>query len=204
MAAIFLGLPRWWWLISLLFAPLAWLAQHLDMPPWVWLAAFVSMLLVFWRTDASRVPLYMTNRRSAASIAALLPAGPGRFMDLGCGDGHLLRRLARMRPDWQFVGVEHAPLTLLWAKVLGMGLPNLSIHYGSIWSQDLRGYALVYAFLSPVPMARLWEKAVAELAPGARLVSNSFSVPGVKPSSKVMVEDGRRTCLWVYDIAVST
>lgn len=193
-----LGAPRWWLTIHLGFLPLAVLAQSLTLPPWLWLAGFVLLLLVFWRTDQSRVPLYLSNAATATALAALLPARPCRVIDLGCGDGALLRRLARARPDCCFVGIEHAPLTWLWARLAATGLENLTIQRGDFWPLPLAGFDLVYAFLSPAPMPRLWAKAQAEMAPAALLVSNSFEVPGIVAGSMVAVTDRRQTRLHCY------
>ena len=191
-------MPRWWVLIELVFGPAAVAALALQLPPWIWLAAFVLMLLVFWRTDDSRVPLYMTNGVAASRVAQLLPAEPCEVIDLGCGDGSLLRQLALARPDCRFVGYEHAPLTWLWAWLLCRRLPHVSVRRGSFWDQSLQPYAVVYAFLSPAPMERLWHKARTELRPSAWLISNSFEVPGVKPRSVVRVSDKRQTLLYCY------
>lgn len=201
LVAAVLRLPRWWWLISFLFAPLAVLALGLGWPPWAWLLGFVVLLLVFWRTDASRVPLYMSNASTAQRLAKLLPVAPCRLVDLGCGDGRLLRQLARTRADCQFVGLEHAPLTWAWAWLWGLHVPNLYIGFGSFWEHSLADYDVVYAFLSPVPMTRLWDKACAQAKPGALLVSNSFAVSGITPALQVQVEDSRETCLYVYKLA---
>lgn len=201
LVAALLRLPRWWWLISFLFAPLAVLALGLGLPPWAWLLGFVLLLLVFWRTDASRVPLYMSNARTAQALVALLPAAPCRVIDLGCGDGRLLRQLAKARPDSQFVGLEHAPLTWAWAWVWSARSANLHIGCGSFWTHswgDLNQYDVVYAFLSPIPMPRLWDKSTTQAKPGSLLVSNSFEVPDVAPLQTVQVDDSRSTRLYVY------
>jgi len=190
--------PRWWLTIHLGFLPLAVLAQTLAIPPWLWLAGFVLLLLIFWRTDQSRVPLYLSNAATAAALTALLPARPCRVIDLGCGDGALLRRLARARPDCHFIGVEHAPLTWLWARLAAAGLKNLTIRHGDFWPQPLSNFDLVYAFLSPAPMPRLWAKATAEMTAGALLVSNSFEVPGMAAEQVVEVADRRQTRLHCY------
>ncbi len=200
LVATALRLPRWWWLISFLFAPLAVLALSLGWPPWAWLLGFVLLLLVFWRTDTSRVPLYMSNSSTTHRLVMLLPVAPCRLIDLGCGDGRVLRKLAHARPDCQFVGLEYAPLTWVWAWIWSLHLPNLHIGYGSFWVHSLADYDVVYAFLSPVPMSRLWAKACAEAKSGALLVSNSFAVPGIEPTQQVHVEDRRETCLYVYSL----
>jgi hypothetical protein len=192
------GGPPWWLGIHLGFAPLLLLAGRLEIAPGWFLAGFVLLLLVFWRTDKSRVPLFLSNRRTADALATLLPRAPCRVLDIGCGDGGLLRRLARARPDCEFVGIEHAPLPWLLGKLRTLDLTNAKVRLGNFWPEPFRGYDVIYAFLSPAPMPRLWEKARAELGPEARLVSNSFVVPGVEPRHIVRVGDRRDTRLYVY------
>lgn len=198
LAGLVLRGPIWWLPIHLGFMPLAVLALGLGLPSWVWLAGFVLLLLVFWRTDRSRVPLYLSSGPAAATVAELLPAAPCKVIDLGCGDGGLLRRLARTRPDCRFVGYEHAPLPWAWARLSCRRQPNVEIRFGDFWRDSLGGYGLVYAFLSPAPMQLLWRKARTEMKPAALLVSNSFAVAGIPPDRTIEVADGRRTRLYVY------
>jgi hypothetical protein len=190
--------PIWWLPIHLGFMPLAVLALALGLPSWIWLAGFTILLLIFWRTDRSRVPLYLTNALACEALAKLISTDPIAVIDLGCGDGGLLYRLAQARPDCRFVGFEHAPLTWAWARLRCRSLPNVQIRFGDFWSHPLDGYTLVYAFLSPAPMQRLWSKAVAELKAEALLVSNSFAVPDIQPESTVEVADRRRTRFYCY------
>lgn len=192
------GVPLWWVPIHLVFLPLAVVVQRAEIAPGWFLAGFVLLFLVFWRTDKSRVPLYLSNRPTAAALAALLPARPCRVLDIGCGDGGLLRRLARARPDCHCVGIEYAPLPWLLAKLRCLGLANATVRFGDFWDEPLAGYDLVYAFLSPAPMPRLWAKVGAEMSPGTRLVSNSFAVPGVEHEELVRVADRRATRLYLY------
>lgn len=198
MISLRLGAPNWWQAIHLAFMPLVVAVQRLDIAPGWFLAAFMLLLLIFWRTDKSRVPLYLTNQATAKALLQLLPATPVKLIDLGCGDGGLLRRLAAARPDCRFTGIEHAPLTWLLAKLRTAGLPNVTVRHGDFWEEPLGGYDVVYAFLSPAPMLELWSKAQAEMAPGARLVSNSFAVPGMEADATVAVADRRNTRLFLY------
>lgn len=190
--------PLWWLPIHLLFVPLVVLVQRLDIAPGWFLGGFVLLVLVFWRTDKGRVPLFLSSRQTAAALVKLLPATPCRVLDIGCGDGGLLRRLALARPDCRFIGIEHAPLPWLVARLRTLGIGNLAIRHGDFWSEPLAGYDLVYAFLSPAPMPRLWKKASHEMAGDATLVSNSFAVPGVAPARVIAVADRRASRLYLY------
>jgi hypothetical protein len=124
--------PSWWLVIHIVFMPLVVGVRALDLPAWTWPTGLILLLLVFWRTDRGQVPLYLSSRECVESVLPLLPSRPCRVIDLGCGDGALLRRLARARPDSRFVGVEHAPLPWLWSRLAGSSLPNLNDCLGQL------------------------------------------------------------------------
>jgi SAM-dependent methyltransferase len=198
MIALRQGAPGWWLVIHLGFMPLVVLVRGWQISAGWFLASFLLLLLVFWRTDRSRVPLYLSNRQTVAALLKLLPPQPIPLIDLGCGTGGVIRRLALERPDCRLVGIEHAPVPWLIARLRTLRLRNVAIRHGDFWTIDLGDYALVYAFLSPVPMADLWSKACAEMRPGALLVSNSFAVPDVEPAAVISVADRRATRLYLY------
>lgn len=190
--------PVWWLAIHLSFAPALTTVSQLQLSPAWFLAGFVLLLLIFWRTDRSQVPLFLSSKAVPQVLLELLPGQPCQVLDLGCGDGAVLRQLARLRPDCQFVGIEHAPLTWLWARLLSRRYPNLHIRLADFWQEDLRKYALVYAFLSPAAMPRLWTQAKRQLSGEAILVSNSFAVPEVDAEHVLELSDRRRTRLYLY------
>ncbi len=199
LAAHLLGAERWWLPIHLAFAPALVAASGLALAPGWYLAGFVLLALVYWSTFRSRVPLYLSNAATAEALLALLPRDEGlRVVDLGAGTGALLRRLAAARPDARFLGIEHAPLPWLLARLATRGRANCTVARGDFWRHGLADCDVAYAFLSPVPMARLWEKARAEMRPGTLLVSNGFPVPAVAPGRLIEVGDGRRTRLYCY------
>lgn len=190
--------PRWWLTIHLAFVPLAVLVHGLEIEPAWFLVILVLLLLIFWRTDQSRVPLYLTNRTTAEALLNLIPPRPCRVIDLGCGEGGVLRLLAQARPDCHFVGIEHAPLTCLVAKVRNFHLPNVVIRRGDFWEEPLQAYQLVYAFLSPAPMPQLWKKVAIEMGSGTTFISNSFQVPGIRAHKVIEITDRRSTQLYLY------
>ena len=200
LAAEALRSARWWLPIHLGFVPLLVGAQGLGLHPAWSFAAFVTLVLFYWTSFRTQVPLYLSNPRTAAAVAELLPAQPARLLDIGAGTGSLLRPLARARPDCHFTGVELAPAAWLIGHLLCARQPNIDWQRVDLFDCPWQGYDLVYAFLSPVPMPAVWKKAAAELRPGALLVSNSFPVPERKPDFIVDVNDRRSTRLYCYRV----
>jgi hypothetical protein len=197
---LLLRLPRVWIPLQLLL-PVG-LVYGGAAPAWLYLAGFAAVALLFWNAPSEEVPLYLTNRKTAAALATLVEeTGAGSFVDLGCGTGSVLAALKRRRPDLAVTGVETAPLVfaLAWVRLLPFRKNGIaSVAYRSLWKEDLSRHDIVYCFLSPAPMARLHAKAKAEMRPGALLVSNSFPVPDVKPERVIEVGDGRQTRLFLY------
>jgi SAM-dependent methyltransferase len=198
------GLRHWWWGIQLLFAPAVWWASQHALPGRYYLLALLLTVLVFGATFVTRVPLYLSGRRARAALSAQLPArapgAPRRFVDLGCGTGSVLAQLSAERPDMEFDGVELAPLPALlgWLRLRLARRANAHVRWGSLWNCDLRRYDVVYAFLSPVPMPRLWQMASTQMRSGTLFISSSFAVPGQEPDQVVTVDDLRRTRLLIW------
>lgn len=193
--------PWWWRLIHAGFMPLVWATQRLAIDPGWFLLAFILLLLVYRGALSGQVPLYLSNRQTVAALADLLAArGPARFLDLGAGLGSTTVPLADQLPDSQFTGYENAPLTWLLGRLFSVGRPNLRWRWDDLWQARLGDYDVIYAFLSPAPMAELWTKAQAEMRPGSLFISNSFPVPGVVPSRIIEVDCTPPRPLYCYEI----
>ncbi|MFV0371444.1 MAG: class I SAM-dependent methyltransferase [Azonexus sp.] len=196
--------PWWWRLIHALFMPAIWLTHQLAIDPGWFLLAFILLLLVYRGALSGQVPLYLSNPATVAALDELLGEEEAQsFLDLGAGLGSTLAPLADAWPERRFTGVENAPLTWLGGRILSLGRPNLDWRWGDLWQISLAEHDLVYAFLSPAPMARLWDKARQEMPPGSLFVSNSFPVPGVTPWRIVDVDCSPPRPLYCYRIACS-
>jgi hypothetical protein len=97
-------------------------------------------------------------------------------------------------------GVETAPMVWLLSALMSRLTGRGRILRQDIWSTDLSGEDLVYAFLSTEPMPALFDKARAEMKPGSLLVSNSFPVPSIDADEVWELSDRRRTKLYLYEI----
>jgi len=193
------GLAWWWFPINLLFIPLLVISIDSGVPPLLFLCLFCGLLFANGAAWLQQVPVFPSSARAADIVRGLLPGNAGfRFIDLGCGAGHFLLDLARSRPDGRFTGIEVAPIPYLISRWRSAREDAVSVQWGDFWRADFSAYDVVYAYLSPVPMNRLWEKARREMRPGSLLVSNGFPIPGVLPEKTYVVGDGVRSILYVW------
>jgi len=201
---------QWWLLLHLLFAPALVIATLINLPVWIYAAGFIALVLVYWTTFRTQVPLFLSSRAAVVRFAQWLnahypavedaPDRDVRIVDVGSGTGRFVIDLARQCPDCAVTGIESAPLPWLLARDAARRLPNVAMIRDDFWKYDFADFHVVYAFLSPVPMAALWRKCQADLKPGSWLISNSFPVPNVEPSEVIEVPDRRGTRLYVYAI----
>jgi SAM-dependent methyltransferase len=192
------GLPWWWAPINAVFAPAVVTAQYAGVASGWYLGAFVALVAVYWTTFCTRVPLYLSSREACDRLATLLPHERGfRFLDIGCGVGTVLADLAPRFPAGKFSGFEIAPLPFLTSWLRGRWSQRFETRRVDFWGEDLSDYDVVYAFLSPVPMTDLWQKAKREMRPGSLFVSNTFRVDGANPDSVIPLGGGRRS-LYVW------
>lgn len=195
----FAGLARWWLVIQFFFAPALVLMLALDIPSGFFLAAFLIMLVVYWSTFRSQVPLYLSSEKVWQALETKLPTDrPFTLVDLGSGIGGVLTHLASTHPHGSYHGVEAAPLPFLWSWLRIRGKRNCSVHWGSLWDCDLSRYDVVFAYLSPVPMEALWQKARKEMRPGSLFISNTFAVPEQPPQETIQVDDLHGSTLFLW------
>jgi SAM-dependent methyltransferase len=193
-----LGLAVWWLAIAFLF-PLAMAGALLagNLPAWPFGIAFLVLALVFSNTARGRVPLYLTNSETASVLKDLMTERQAtRFLDLGCGLGGVVRALDG--GGRQARGIENAPAVFFAARLLSRFARSGDIRRGDLWRADVSKEDVVYAFLSPEPMAALWTKLSTEMKPGSLFISNSFAVPGREPDETWTLSDRRKTVLYLY------
>lgn len=198
---LWLGLAPWWAPINLVLPGAIAIVWLWHVPPVVFFAALILLVLVFWNSAFGGVPLYLSNSKTKAVLLDLLPEKQGfRFVDLGCGLGGPVLDLARRRGDGKFSGIETAPglFVLAWLRRRLGGPKNAEIRFADMRRLDLGNYDVVYCFLSPVPMPWLYEKARREMKAGSLFISNSFNVPDHPPDETVSVDDRRATKLLLW------
>ncbi|MBN1263063.1 MAG: methyltransferase domain-containing protein [Candidatus Pacebacteria bacterium] len=108
---------------------------------------------------------------------------PGeKIVDLGSGDGKILVELARK--GYQSEGMEINPILVRRSR---KNLRKLrleqwaAVRRANFWKSDFSSYDLVFLYGMKHVMKRLEKKMLAELKPGARVVSNYFRFPDWRP-----------------------
>lgn len=109
-----------------------------------------------------------------------------RAIDIGSGDGRLVRALAKAGA--KAFGCEINPFLVLWSKWKLKTAPQNergSIYWQNLWLTNFSEYQVVTLFGMTYIMNGLEKKLMKELKPGARVLCNSFPFPNWKPEKKV-------------------
>lgn len=192
--------PAWWPLLHLGFFPAVLLAQQVNLPAWVYLVGFLLLVLFYWSTFRTRVPLFLSDRKAWQAVTPLLPETQTfRFIDLGSGLGDVPFYLESRFPQGRFYGTEIAPAPWLisrlraWLKRSRVIL--LRRDYAAI---DLADFDIVFAFLSPAAMPALWQQAQTQMRSGSLFLSLSFAVDTRRPDRVVALAEGARHTLYAW------
>ncbi|MCL5060223.1 MAG: class I SAM-dependent methyltransferase [Candidatus Thermoplasmatota archaeon] len=192
--------PAWWLPLHLGFLPGVLLAQRLHVSNRVYLAAFVLLMLFYWSSFRTRVPLYLSDRKAWRALASLLPrTRPFRFIDLGSGLGGVLFYLEPRFPRGRWYGTEIAPAPWLISRVRAwFKRSRVAFMRRDYASLDLADFEVVFAFLSPAAMPALWQQAQAQMRSGSLFVSLSFLVNARQPDHVVTLAEGERHTLYAW------
>jgi SAM-dependent methyltransferase len=163
------------------------------MATWVWIFIILAgglfgLKILYVLSIALVLPitqgaLYVSTSRK--KIAAFIDAVPMKadqvLVDLGCGDGRVLRE-ARKRYGIRTIGYEINPLAYLKARLFSLGFSKIKIERQNFWEADLSGVDVVYCYLYPDVMKKLAAKLKSGLKAGAIVVSSNFPLPELIPS----------------------
>lgn len=189
-AVMALGFPLSWWLLagSVGTSALA------SLPAWAWLVPLGLALALYPPRTWKDAPLFPTPRDAMDGLAEQVPLPlAGHVLDAGCGLGDGLLALERTYPEVHLHGLENSwPLRVMCA----LRARHADVRQGDMWALDWSKYDMVYLFQRPESMERAWQKAQADLKPGAWLASLEFPVVGQQHTLKWTCPDGRP--LWLY------
>lgn len=159
-------------------------------------AGAASSLLAVRRLPASEPertagPFVPTPRDVVRRMLEFAQVGPrDRVYDLGCGDGRLLIAAAQ-RHGASGVGVDIDPDLIAASReaALRAGLADrIAFEVRDVLETDVSRATVVVLYVLPQMMARLRPKLLAELVPGARIVSHDFAFDEWLPDRSIGFE----------------
>jgi len=123
--------------------------------------------------------------------------------DLGSGDGRMVILAAR-RYGARGVGVELNPVWVRdarrYAEELGVA-DKVSFRVEDLFTTDLREATVVTLYLYPALNRKLAPRLIAELRPGARIVSHEYGIGDWPPDhTEAMVVNGTRHVINVWTV----
>lgn len=180
-----LKLAIWWQWILFIFPMAIWLALKLDLTPSVLFGGFLLFVLMYWSVFLTQVPYYPSGQAACDVVAALIDHEKQlKIIEIGSGLGGFSFRLAKIRPKSSYMGIEIAPLPFLISLIRSkFQRSKVRFRLGNYQKMDFADFDLVFAYLSPVAMPKLYEQCKAQMKPGSILVSHEFIVPEIKPSN---------------------
>lgn len=193
-------LPKWFFTISILFPLSLMLAtSYSSFSQTFWGAGFLLLVLTFSHTMKERVPLYLSNKVTHETLRQIVNERKcQKVLDIGSGLGGVVRALSA--ESVSSVGVESAPLLWFISTLLSRLSGKGQIKRQNIWDTSLSQYDMVYAFLSPAVMDKLYEKIKKEMRPGTLFISNSFAIAHCEYDALWVLSDERETHLYFYEI----
>jgi len=149
-----------------------WLCICLFLLGGLFLVKFLYLIAVGCALPVTRGALFIptSSIRIKTFLNALPMSSEELFLDLGCGDGRILREARRRR---------------------NFGSKGVQIRWKNFWEVDLSRADVVFCYLFPDVMQRLAKKLEAELRPGSKVISSNFPLPGWLPYQVLHPYSGR-------------
>ncbi len=162
------------------------------------IAAVFAVLFIIFQTYTQKygAPWVPTPYKTIKKMLEMAEVRPGEILyDLGSGDGRVIIEAARSFGA-RAVGIEIDPFRYLWtkARIFTTGLTgNVNVLFGNFFNIDISQADVVTIYLLQDTNVKLIDKFIRELRPGSRIVSNTFTLPGLK-----IINHDEKSNIFVY------
>ncbi|MBL4694000.1 hypothetical protein JKY72_01375 [Candidatus Gracilibacteria bacterium] len=151
---------------------------------WVIILSWVALVVLLLPGLYSMIkgaPYIPSTKNRIEAILKLGDFGEGdRVIDIGCGDGRVIRAVANGGVG-SAVGVEFSIPTYLLAKIQSkLRGKGEKVYYKDFWKMGFSEHDVIVCFLLDSSMKEFEEKIWPNLAKGTRVISNEFQMKGVE------------------------
>ena len=141
---------------------------------------FITVYGIFLIYSSIKGAPYVPTRKKVIDdiLAPVKIKANNFFMELGSGDGRILR-YAGKKYNCQGIGVDVNPILVAWAKILTRlerQEKKIDFQVKNIFDPDSRRADFIYLFLMPELIQKLVAKMNKELKPGAIVIAHAFPV----------------------------
>lgn len=166
------------------------------------LSSTLSIIYCTIKYGISPMPTAPKVKRQLLQIDIALKPGP--IYELGSGWGTVAFALAKKYPCRSIEAYELSPVPYLFCLIRNFFLahPNLHFHRRDFFQIPLNDASMIFCYLYPAAMHRLYAKLKLELAPKAVIITHTFALPYLHPYLKIRVEDLYHTKIYVYQIGL--
>lgn len=143
-------------------------------------------------------PYWQTPDAVVEAMLDLAGVGSGdRLIDLGCGDGRIVIAAARRGAEALGIDIDAERIAEAEAAARDAGVAERARFLREdLFATRLEEASVVTLYLVGLPNRLLGPRLQTELAPGSRVVSHCFDIPGWAPAEHRRVDD-RDLYLWV-------
>lgn len=139
----------------------------------------------FAGSDAPFVP---TKREKVIKLLKNLKLKKGqKFYELGSGDGRVVIETAKL--GLEAIGIEQSWIRIIWSKIVARSqkLPNAKFKHGNIFNEDLSKADIVYIYLLPKGVEKLFPKLKKELKKDTLVITQTFHFKNWQPIKKINI-----------------
>lgn len=167
------------------------------------LATSIWILIVLFYT---RVPFVkMPARHITTLLEAIHITSADTVYDLGCGDAHVLIKIAE-RTGARTVGFDISPIAYLKAKWnIQKAKTTTKVYFKDFRNVDISQANIIFVFLIVGIMERTWNFLLTHARPGTRVISYGFSFPGIIPDQTISTSSSAQgSQLYIYTIPLTS
>jgi 16S rRNA A1518/A1519 N6-dimethyltransferase RsmA/KsgA/DIM1 with predicted DNA glycosylase/AP lyase activity len=125
----------------------------------------------------TEVPYQPSNNLYKKAIKYLNIENQEKVIDIGCGDGRVLRYAAEHYPNAEFIGIDRNFLLILYAKFINFFQRRQNLHFikSDIHHFDISSFDKIYLYLLPKVTENILFEKQKELKKGCTILSFHYN-----------------------------